>query len=202
MVKKWRSDNSYSGNRPSCATAERTLSSREVYEGRILNLRVDEVELPGGRAALREVVEHRSAVGVLALTERGSVLLVRQFRYAVGEETIEICAGLVEEGEDMKEAAAREMREELGQSPGVLREIGHIYASPGFCTEYLALFLATDLRASRLPQDYDENVRPVEVPREEIPAFLSGGAVKDAKTFAALSWFLAWQSGVGGLLRD
>ncbi|MDR1048764.1 MAG: NUDIX hydrolase [Synergistaceae bacterium] len=174
---------------------ERMLSSRRVYEGRILNLRVDEVELPGGRRSLREVVEHRKAVGILALTERDSVLLVRQFRYAVGEETLEICAGLVEEGEDLRAAAAREMQEELGYSPGVLREIGCLYSSPGFCTESLTLFLASDLSASRLPQDDDENVRPVEVPCGEIPSLLASGEVKDAKTFASLSWFAAWKSG-------
>jgi ADP-ribose pyrophosphatase len=172
--------------------AERTLSSRRVYEGRILNLRVDEVELASGRRSVREVVEHRNAVGILALTERGSVLLVRQFRYAIGDDTLEICAGLVEEGEDPKEAAAREMREELGYSPGALREIGFLYSSPGFCTERLALFLATDLSASRLPQDEDENVQPAEVSYEEIPSLLTGGAVKDAKTFAALAWFIAF----------
>jgi ADP-ribose pyrophosphatase len=171
--------------------AERALSSRRVYEGRILNLRVDEVELDGGGRAVREVVEHRKAVGILALTGRGSVLLVRQFRYAVGEEVLEVCAGLVEEGEDLKEAAAREMREELGHSPGALREIGCLYTSPGFCTESLTLFLATDLSVSRLPQDDDENVQTSEIPYEEIPDLLTGGAVKDAKTFAALSWFLA-----------
>jgi ADP-ribose pyrophosphatase len=181
--------------------AERALASRRVYEGRILNLRVDDVELAGGRRAVREVVEHRKAVGILALTGRDSVLLVRQFRYAVGEETLEICAGLAEEGEELREAAAREMREELGHSPGVLREIGSIYTSPGFCTESLTLFLAADLSVSHLPQDDDEDVQTAEIPYEEIPALLSdptGGAAKDAKTFAALSWFLAWKSGAIG----
>ena len=173
---------------------ERMLLSRRVYEGRILNLRVDEVELPDGRRAAREVIEHRKAVGILALTGCDSVFLVRQFRYAVGEETLEICAGLVEEDEDLEEAAAREMREELGYSPGALRRIGCLYTSPGFCTEVLTLFLATDLSASRLPQDDDENVQTSEVAYEEIPALLTGGAVKDAKTFAALSWFLAWKN--------
>ncbi|MDR2522951.1 MAG: NUDIX hydrolase [Synergistaceae bacterium] len=166
------------------------ISSRRIYDGRVLNLRVDQVEMADGRRAMREVVEHRAAVGVLALTGRDSVLLVRQYRYAAGEETLEICAGLVEESEDLQEAAAREMREELGYSPGRLSKICSFYASPGFCTELLTVFLAENLTPSRLPQDDDENVRTVEVPYKEIPALLSG-TVRDSKTFAALAWFLS-----------
>jgi len=173
--------------------AERKLSSRRIYDGRILNLRVDEIETAAGKKAIREVVEHHTAVGVLALTENNNVLLVRQFRYAVGEETLEICAGLAEEGEDLKEAAEREMQEELGLFPCGLREIGRFYASPGFCTEMLVVFLAQDLRESKLPQDDDENVRTAEIPCAEIPALLASGAVRDAKTFAALSWLMAWK---------
>ena len=172
--------------------AERKLSSRRIYDGRILNLRVDEIETESGKKAIREVVEHHTAVGVLALTENDSVLLVSQFRYAVGEETLEVCAGLAEEGEDLKKAAEREMQEELGLFPGSLREIGRFYASPGFCTELLVLFLAWDLRDSRLPQDDDEHVKVVEIPCLEIPGALASGAVKDSKTFAALSWLMAW----------
>jgi ADP-ribose pyrophosphatase len=171
---------------------ERTLTSRRVYEGRILSLRVDEVETSGGRKAVREVVEHGPGVCVLALTERDSVLLVRQFRYAVGEEMLEVCAGLVEEGEDLQEAAAREMREELGYFPGELRELACFYVSPGYCMETLTLFLATDLKASSLPQDDDEDVRTVEVPCGDIPALLAKGGVQDAKTIVALSWLMAW----------
>ncbi|MDR2528049.1 MAG: NUDIX hydrolase [Synergistaceae bacterium] len=174
------------------ANTERLISSRRIYDGLVLSLRVDQVEMADGRRATREVVEHRAAVGVLALTGRDSVLLVRQYRYAAGEETLEICAGLVEEGEDPQEAAAREMREELGYSPGRLRKIGDFYASPGFCTETLTVFLAENLSPSRLPQDDDEDVRTVEVPYKEIPALLTGG-VRDAKTFAALAWFLSKQ---------
>jgi len=173
--------------------AERQLSSRRIYDGRILNLRVDEIETASGKKTVREVVEHHTAVGVLALTENNNVLLVRQFRYAVGEETLEICAGLTEEGENLKEAAAREMQEELGLFPCDLREIGRFYASPGFCTELLVLFLAENLRESRLPQDDDEYVSTVEIPCTEIPALLAGGAVRDSKTFAALSWLMAWK---------
>ena len=173
--------------------AERRLSSRRIYDGRILNVRVDEVETAAGKKAIREVVEHHTAVGVLALTENNNVLLVRQFRYAVDEETLEICAGLAEEGENLKEAAEREMQEELGLFPCTLREIGRFYASPGFCTELLVLFFAEDVRESSLPQDDDEYVRPVEIPCVEVPALLAGGAVRDSKTFAALSWLMAWK---------
>ena len=173
--------------------AERQISSRRIYDGRILNLRVDEIELHDGRRASREVVEHHTAVGILALTEKESVLLVRQYRYAIAEETLEVCAGLVEKDEDLKAAAVREMREELGYRPGSLREIGRFYASPGFCTELLVLFLATDLAPSRLPQDDDENVQAIEIAVQEIPDMLANGAFKDSKTFAALSWFMAWR---------
>jgi ADP-ribose pyrophosphatase len=170
--------------------AERLLSSDRVYEGRILNLRVDEIEMKSGRRATREVVEHRPAVGILATTG-SSLLLVRQFRYAAGEETLEICAGLLEEGEAPEDAAEREMREELGYRPGALEEIGCFYVSPGFCTEFLTLFLATRLTPSRLPQDDDEDVRVAEIPFGDLPALLSGGAVRDGKTFAAVAWFMA-----------
>jgi ADP-ribose pyrophosphatase len=172
---------------------ERKLSSRRIYDGHILNLRVDEIETEHGKKSIREVVEHHTAVGVLAITENDSLFLVRQFRYAVGEETLEICAGLAEEGENLEETAKREMREELGLLPGDLREIGRFYASPGFCTELIVLFLARDLRESKLPQDEDENVKPAEIPCAEIPALLAGGAVRDSKTFAALSWLMAWK---------
>jgi ADP-ribose pyrophosphatase len=187
-------------DRPQGMPEERMLSSRRVYEGRILNLRVDEVEMENGRRVLREVVEHEAAVGILALTGRESLLLVRQFRYAVGEKTLEICAGLVEKSETPKEAAVREMREELGYSPGTLREIGRIYASPGFCTELLVLFLAMDLSVARLPQDEDENVAAEEVRYEDIPDMLAKGIFRDAKTFSALCWFMSWKNNLLHLL--
>jgi ADP-ribose pyrophosphatase len=182
---------------------ESFISGERIYEGRILNLRVDKVGLPSGRTSIREVVEHKDAVGVLAISG-DSLLLVRQFRYAVGEETIEICAGLIEHGESPAEAGGREMREEVGLSPGSLIEIGKIYSSPGFCTESLTVFLAKDLIEAPLSQDDDEDVKAVTVPIVELPALLSGkktsigaSVIKDGKTFAALSWFLAFQGSLG-----
>ena len=172
---------------------ERQAVSRRLYEGRILNLRVDDVRMPSGRTAVREVVEHKHAVGMLAVTDRDSVLLVRQYRYAVDEEMLEICAGMIEEGEDPREAAVREMQEELGVRPEKLTRIGGFYATPGFCTEFMTLFLAEGLSSSSLPQDDDENVSTVEFSLTEVPRLLAEGRIRDSKTFAALSWLMAWK---------
>lgn len=170
---------------------EKTLAQEVLYTGRILNLRVDDVELPSGKRAIREVVEHRPAVGILPVTEDGTVLLVRQYRYAVGEEMLEIPAGIVDGDEPFDDAARRELQEEVGYYPEHLREITRIYNSPGFCTELMALFVATGLRPSKLQEDDDEFITVVPVAREEIPDLIAEGKLRDAKTFAALSWWLA-----------
>lgn len=172
------------------AAPHRTAEKR-IYDGKILNLRVDDVKMPSGRTAKREVVEHRDAVGIIALTDRGTTLLVRQNRYAVGEDTIEICAGLIDDGEDKAEAARREMREELGLAPSSIKEVGGFYSSPGFCTEFMTLFLAEGLTKAPLPQDEDENVSAAEVNIAELPRMMADGAFRDAKTFAAMAWLMA-----------
>ncbi|MBR2209780.1 MAG: NUDIX hydrolase [Synergistaceae bacterium] len=167
------------------------VEEKRIFDGKILNLRCDHVRTPSGRIASREVVEHKSAVGMLAVTDRKSVLLVRQYRYAVHEVTLEVCAGLVEKGEDPFQAAEREMQEELGVKAKNLHKIGDFYASPGFCTELFTLFAADGLEASSLPQDEDENVSVVELPFDEIPNMIKNGKIRDSKTFAALSWLMA-----------
>ena len=173
-------------------SGERQTASQRIYDGKILSLRVDNVQMPSGRVAKREVVEHKHAVGVLALNEDG-VLLVRQYRYAVGEEMLEICAGLIEDGEEPRAAAEREMQEELGFKAKSLVQIGSFYATPGFCTEFMTLFLAEGLTPSRLPQDEDEDVSLVDIPFAALPRLLSGGGIRDAKTFAAIAWLMAWK---------
>lgn len=167
------------------------VSERRIFDGRILSVRCDDVRTPSGHLAVREVVEHKPAVGMIAVTPRRSVLLVRQYRYAVHEETLEVCAGLIEQGEDPAQAAEREMQEELNVKAGKLYAIGEFYASPGFCTEMFTLFLAEDLTESSLPQDDDENVSVVEIPFADIPKMIREGRIRDSKTFAALSWLMA-----------
>ena len=167
------------------------VNEQRIFDGKILNVRCDEVRTPSGHLATREVVEHKPAVGMLAVTNRKSVLLVRQYRYAVHEETLEVCAGLIEKGEDPSQAAEREMQEELNVKAGKLYKIGNFYASPGFCTEMFTLFLAEDLTEASLPQDEDENVSVVEIAFSDIPIMIRDGKIRDSKTFAALSWLMA-----------
>lgn len=167
------------------------VSERRIFDGKILSVRCDEVRTPSGNIASREVVEHKPAVGMIAVTNRKSVLLVRQYRYAVHEETFEVCAGLIEKGEDPSQAAEREMQEELNVKAGKLFRIGEFYASPGFCTEMFTLFLAEELTESSLPQDDDENVSVFEIKFSDIPKMIREGKIRDSKTFAALSWLMA-----------
>ena len=167
------------------------VKENRVFDGKILSVRCDQVKTPSGRTASREVVEHKPAVGMLAVTDHRSVLLVKQYRYAVHEETLEICAGLIEIGEDPANAAEREMQEELNVKAKSLYRIGEFYASPGFCTELFTLFLAEGLEKSILPQDEDENVSVVEINFDDIPVMIQNGKIRDSKTFAALSWLMA-----------
>ncbi len=173
--------------------AEKMISTHRAYRGKILNLRIDKVETPDGKKVIREVVEHEPAVGILPVTSDGSVLLIRQFRYALGQEILEIPAGIVDEGEDFLSAARRELQEEIGYYPGTLEEMGRMYNSPGFCTEMLILFLASDLRPSKLDHDDDEFIETVSIPAEEIASLLADGKIIDGKTFSALSWYLAFR---------
>ncbi len=109
---------------------EERVSGNLVYRGRILNLRLDNVRLPNGRRALREVVEHAPAVAIVAETREKELLLVRQFRYPAGESLLEVPAGLVEPGESSIETAVRELQEETGYSAGKIEEICRFYTSP------------------------------------------------------------------------
>ena len=165
---------------------EETLSSRPIYEGQAVKLRVDTVRLPGGRESQREIVEHKDCVAVVAVDADGNVLLVEQFRKPVEKELLEIPAGGIEEGEDPVTAVRREMREETGYLPQKVEELGGFYSAPGFCTEYLYLYLATDLTPSQLFAEDTEGIKLVRVPVGQIPALITLGRICDAKSIAGL----------------
>jgi len=172
---------------------EERIYTNKVYEGRIVNLRVDGVLLPSGRKTLREVVEHAPAVGILAVTEDEKIVLVRQYRYAVGECLVEVPAGIVEAGEAPEATAERELMEETGYKPGKLVEICRVYPSPGFSNEIIILFLATELVEESLEQDDDENIEVALFTKEEIMEMIEKGKIKDSKTLLAIFWYLNCQ---------
>jgi ADP-ribose pyrophosphatase len=162
------------------------LESRRVYEGRIVNLRVDTVALPDGRSAQREVAEHAPVVVIVPLDKDGNVLLVRQYRLPVRRLLLELPAGCMDPGESAEEAAQRELREETGQRAGRLERLAAFYASPGFCDELMHLFLATELEPSPLAPDSDESLEVVQMPLLEALGLVERGEICDAKTIVGL----------------
>ncbi|MEA3459549.1 MAG: NUDIX hydrolase [Chloroflexota bacterium] len=165
---------------------EVTTSSRRVYEGRVVSLRVDTVRLDNGRTTEREIVEHRGAVAMVALDEDDNVLLVRQFRKPAERELLEIPAGTLEPGEGPLACAKRELREEVGCRAEHMEEVDTFYTSPGFCTERIHLYLATGLIPAPSPSEEDEAIEVVKVPLAEALATVKSGEIADAKTIIGL----------------
>ena len=166
--------------------SEKTLSSETIYDGRAVKLRVDTVEMSGGRQTTREIVEHSDCVAIVAIDDEGNVMLVSQFRQAVENELLEIPAGGIEPGEDPPAAVSREMQEETGYYPQKLERLGGFYSAPGYCTEFLHLYLATDLVASQLFAEDTEEIRLVRVPLAQVPELIASGSIRDAKSLAGL----------------
>ena len=160
------------------------LGSRVVYEGRVVSLRVDEIALPHGRKATREVVEHPGAIVVIALDERNGVALVRQYRHAVKRYLLELPAGGLEPGEEPLATAQRELREEVGVEAARWTPLGHFFSSPGFANEILHVFLAEDLRPAYAEPDEDEDIAVVRYSLSEL--YEHPERIEDAKSLAAL----------------
>lgn len=170
---------------------EETLSSKVVYSGRVVRLRVDDIKLPDGRQTSREVVEHGDCVAVIPLDADGNVLLVRQFRKPVEKDLLEIPAGCIDPGEEPVATVRREMREETGYLPRKIEKLGGFYASPGYCTEYLHLYLATDLVPDRLQAEDTDSIELVRVPLSRITGLIASGDICDAKSIAGLLLYLS-----------
>ncbi len=164
---------------------EKTLTSREVYRGRILRVREDTVRLPNGKTAEREVAEHPGGVGILAL-DGGDVLLVRQYRYAFSRVLTEIPAGKREPGEEPFVTAQRELREEIGATAGKWTELGALIASPGCYGEVLYLYMAQELTFGDTHPDEDEFLDVVRMPFDRAVELCMTGELTDAKTVIAL----------------
>ena len=165
---------------------EKTLDSREVYNGRIIRVRRDEVLLPGGGHGVREVVDHPGGVGILALDDKGQVALVRQYRYAVGEHLWEIPAGKREKGEEPRITARRELHEEVGADAERWTGLGMLIASPGCYAEVLYLYLAEGLTFGAQHLDKDEFLQVQFVPFAEVVEQCMRGELQDGKTVTAV----------------
>ena len=178
-------------------TEEKTLSSRLIYEGRAVRLRIDTVRMPGGRETTREIVEHSDCVAIIAIDNEDNVLLVNQFRKPVEKRLLEIPAGGIEPGEEPEDCVRREMREETGFLPQKVERLGGFYSSPGYGTEYLYLYLATELVHNPLQAEDSESIRLVRVPPGQIRGLITSGEICDAKSIAGLFTFLEYRKSAG-----
>jgi ADP-ribose pyrophosphatase len=174
---------------------EKKLSSQQIYQGHAVNIRVDTVEKAGRRKTTRDVVEHSDCVAVVAIDEQDNVILVRQFRHPVDRFLLEIPAGGIDPGEDPLDSVRRELQEEIGYFPRRIDKLGGFYSIPGYGTEYLHCFLATDLVPGRLVAEDTEDIELVRISPSEIPRLITSGEICDAKSIAALLMFLFIQQG-------
>jgi ADP-ribose pyrophosphatase len=165
---------------------EQTVEQRRVFDGKVVSLRIDTVRLPDGRTATREVVEHTPAVAMVPVAPDGRVLLVRQWRVPSDKILLEIPAGSMDGDEDPEAAVQRELQEEVGQRAGRLTRLCGFWVAPGYCTEFIHIYLAEDLSESRLDADEDENIEVIPMTLDEALAAIGDGTIEDAKSHVGL----------------
>ena len=165
---------------------EHTVESKTIFEGKIVKLNLDQARLPNGTLASREVVYHPGGVAVLALDEDNTVTLVRQYRYPIGQELVELPAGKLDHGaeEDRLLGAKRELSEETGLEAEEWTYLGYTLASPGFCNEALHMYLARGLSRSQQHPDEDEFLDVITMPFARLVEQVMDGTITDAKTVA------------------
>lgn len=165
---------------------EETMSSEIIYNGKIINLRVDTVELPEHKYQKREIVEHPGAVAVLAINDKKEIIFVRQFRKPIEEVLLEIPAGKLEEGEEPKECAIRELKEETGYEAKNIKFLNEFYTSAGFSNEKMYLYLATDLQEGECCPDEDEYVDVINIDIKKALDMVTNNEIKDSKTIIGI----------------
>lgn len=165
---------------------QRTIRSEYIYRGRVVTLRIDTIQMPDGGEVQREVVEHHGAVAIVPRLKEDTILMIRQYRQAVGETLLEIPAGTLEEEESPNACAARELEEEIGYRAGRLRWMFSQYLAPGYSNEVLHAYFAEDLTPALASRDVDEVIEVVSVKTVDIEPMILDGRIKDAKTIAAL----------------
>lgn len=161
-------------------------SSERVFVGRAFALRVDQISIDGKPPLPWEVLEHPGGVAVVPLDDDGSVLMVRQYRHAVGTDLLELPAGTLKKGEDPALTADRELQEEVGMTAASIELIGEFFLAPGYSSELMRVYLATGLSPAALPQDEDEVIEVERVPFAEAVRMAIEGKIRDAKSISGL----------------
>jgi len=167
----------------------KVISSEEIYRGRAVSLKREEVLLPSGKKIYRECVIHRGASAIIPVKDDGKIILVKQYRHPVKEVLLEVPAGTLKPGEDPLECAARELEEETGYRAGKLTHLLTIYPSPGYSSEKLYIYLAEDLEKSSQNLEIDEDISVVEMSLEEALEAIREKKIMDGKTIAALLYY-------------
>ena len=161
---------------------EKKIDSKKIFDGKIVKLFVDTVELPDGQRAIREIVRHPGAVCVLPITDEGEVIMVKQFRYPFSEVLLEIPAGKLEPGEDPYEAVKRELEEESGAVAGKIEHIGELYTTVAIFDEKIQVYLASELTFINSHPDEDEFLEVTKIPLDTLVDMVMNGEITDSKT--------------------
>ncbi|MBP1702124.1 MAG: putative ADP-ribose pyrophosphatase [Chloroflexi bacterium] len=167
------------------------IDQEMVYKGKAFDVRREKIRTPQGAIVLLDIVDHRGAVTMIPVDQEGRIIFVRQYRHPAGKFLLELPAGVMEVGELPENSAQREVREETGMAAEKLVKVGEFYLAPGYSTEYMHVFLATQLYPAPLPGDIDEVLSLERVPIREAYRLAMEGEIQDAKSLAAL--FLARQ---------
>lgn len=165
---------------------EKKLSSKQIFDGVVVKLYVDDVELPNGKKAIREIVRHPGAVCVIPVDENGDVIMVKQFRYPFSEVLLEIPAGKLELGEDPLDAVKRELEEESGVVADKVEYIGTMYTTVAILDEKIHMYLATGLTYKNAHPDEEEFLEVVKIPLKELVQMVMDGKIPDSKTQIAI----------------
>ncbi len=163
-----------------------TIKQETIYSGQAFNVRRDEVRFPNNQTTQLDIIEHVGAVTIVPIDADGRILFVSQYRHATGNELLELPAGTLDEGESPENCALREIREETGYAAGNLTKLGEFYLAPGYSTEYMFVYLATELNPAPLPGDPDEFITLIPMPVEQAYGLALFGGLQDGKSLAAL----------------
>jgi ADP-ribose pyrophosphatase len=170
----------------------KVVKTETMYRGRAFSVRVDEVEYQPGRTTRLDVVEHTGAVTLLPLDQENNLWFIRQYRHPAGEVMLELPAGTLEPDEAPEAGAARELQEEIGMRAGRLERLCGFWLAPGYSSEFMHVYLATDLTPSQLERDEDEVITVEKVPVARALALAESGEVRDAKSLVSLFFAARW----------